>query len=107
MCKHSINVRLPWSVKLSTDFLRAEASTNQVTVQDGGLVLANAAEGHGTSRWRHWPSTVDSAELFVETEIALFDNQQIGTVVQGAMKPYTGRRWNSAYLVRQVYDCYR
>ena len=38
MCKHNINVRLPWSVKLSTDFLRAEASTNQVTVQDGGLV---------------------------------------------------------------------
>ena len=79
MCKHNINVRLPWSVKLSTDFLRVEASTNQVTVQDGGLVLANATEGHWTSRWHHWPSTVDSAELFVETEIALFDNQQIGT----------------------------
>ena len=107
MCKHNINVRLPWSVKLSTDFLRAEASTNQVTVQDGGLVLANSTEGHWISSWHHWPSTVDLAKLCVETEIDLFDNQQIRTVVQGAMKPYTGRRWNSAYLVRQVYDCYR
>lgn len=89
MCESSINVRLPWSVKSSTDFLRAEASTNQVTVQDGGLVLANSTEGHWISSWHHWPSTVDSAELCIETEIDLFDNQQIRTVVQGAMKPYT------------------
>ena len=55
--------------------------------------MANAAEGR-------WTSTIDSVELFVETEIALFDNQRIGTGVQGAMKPYTGRQWNLAYLVR-------
>ena len=53
MCESSINVRLPWSVKSSTDFLRAEASTNQVTVQGGGLVLANSTEGHWISSWHH------------------------------------------------------
>ena len=89
MCEIRINAHLPWSVKSSTDFLRAEASTNQVTVQGRGLVLANSTEGHWISSWHHWPSTVDSAELCIETEIDLFDNQQIRTVVQGAMKPYT------------------
>ena len=89
MNENNRHTEQPWSIESSADWMRAEASTEQVTIQDGKLALEGTGEGEWTSAWHDWRGIVNSAELCVETDIDFFDNKQIETVVQGALKPYT------------------
>jgi len=89
MCESGRNAEQPWFIESSADWLRAQAKAFKVTIQDGRLVLAGADEGQWTSTWHDWQGIVDSAEILVETEIDLFDNKKIETIVEGSKKPYT------------------
>ena len=82
------NAEQSWSIEAPTDWMQAQALANKVTIQDGSLALEAAVKGQWTSTWHDWPDVVDSAEILVETEIDLFDNKKIETIVEGAKKPY-------------------
>ena len=78
-----------WSVGSEADWKHQTASANQILFQDGYMVLDREGEGEWTGKWHDWQATVDSAEMFVEADIDLFDNKTIEVVVKGAEKPYT------------------
>jgi len=94
MYENNRNAEQSWSIESPDDWMQAQALAKKVTIQDGKLVLEGAGEGWWTSKWHVWTDgvigrIVDSAELLVETEIDLFDNKKIETIVEGAKKPYT------------------
>ena len=79
----------PWSLASSGGWAQATGSTNNISIQDGALVLEHGAAGQWTSAWHDWEGVVESVEVAVEADIALFDNKKIETVVAGADRPYT------------------
>ena len=84
-----MNTELSWLIESPKDWIEAKAAANQVAIEDGGLVLKARAEGTWTSKWHNWQDIVGSVKILVETEIDLFNNKKIETVVIGNEIPYT------------------
>ena len=84
-----MNTELSWLIESPKDWIESKATANQVAIEDGGLVLKAGTEGTWTSKWHNWQDVVGSAKILVETEIDLFNNKKIETVVTGNEVPYT------------------
>lgn len=81
--------REPWSIVSPTDWTQAEAAANKVAIQDGLVILKSAGEGQWTSKWHDWQEPADAATIQVATEMRLFPNKTIETVIKGSDIPYT------------------
>ena len=80
-----------WLLESPTSWNKVRDKANNVSFQKDSMVLDGGKTGYWTSRWHTWQTPISAAEIVVDAQLDLFDNQTIETVVAGSAKPFKNR----------------